>query len=209
MQHSGKVAVYYLQGSFMAIDRKAIERITAGDAQHFSLVIEQYKRLVYNIVFRMLANDADREDLCQDIFLKVYQNLPGFHFDAKLSTWIARIAFNTCVNHLKKRRVALFEDAVKSGDSIEDWSDSGESPQQAAEKLDISEKLEREIRRLPPAFRTVLTLYHLEHMSYAEIGKVLAKPDGTVKSYLFRARKLLKDKLSDYYTEEALWERGQ
>ncbi|MDD3731276.1 MAG: sigma-70 family RNA polymerase sigma factor [candidate division Zixibacteria bacterium] len=65
--------------------------------------MNQYLRLVNHVVFKMVSNDCDREDICQDVFIKAYQNLGSFKFDAKLSTWLARIAYNTCLNHLEKK----------------------------------------------------------------------------------------------------------
>jgi len=192
----------------MTTDRETIEKIIAGDTLQFRVVIEQYKRLVYNIAFRMVPNAADREDLCQDVFVKVYQNLSSFQFESKLSTWIARIAFNTCVNHLKKKRVPLFHDFMPEKVSVEDFGDLAKSPYEEMEHTDIAGKIEIEIEKLPAVFRTILTLFHLEQMSYEEIGKTMAMPAGTVKSYLFRARKLLKERLTRHYVQEELWERG-
>lgn len=192
----------------MTTDRETIEKIIAGDTLQFRVVIEQYKRLVYNIAFRMVPNAADREDLCQDVFVKVYQNLSSFQFESMLSTWIARIAFNTCVNHLKKKRVPLFHDFMPEKVSVEDFGDLAKSPYEEMEHTDIAGKIEIEIEKLPAVFRTILTLFHLEQMSYEEIGKTMAMPAGTVKSYLFRARKLLKERLTRHYVQEELWERG-
>jgi len=192
----------------MNAERETIEKIIAGDTQRFSVVIEQYKRLVYNIAFRMVQNAADREDLCQDIFVKVYRNLSTFQFESKLSTWIAKIAFNTCVNHLKKKRVPLLHDVAPDKFFIEEVSDRKKSPDEEMECSDIASKLTREIENLPVVFRTVLTLFHLEQMSYGEIAAVTALPGGTVKSYLFRARKLLRQRLTQQYAQEELWERG-
>jgi len=185
--------------------KELLQKIQNGDNQAFVQLIERYKRLVYNIVFRMVQNESDREDLCQDIFIKVYQNLGAFGFQAKFSTWIARIAVNTTINHLKKKKVPLFDDFSKNDTTIEDAVKDFKTPDIHAEELETSLKVEAEIQRLPVKWRTILTLFHIEEMSYTEIGEILNLPEGTVKSYLFRARKRLKEKLMNKYPQEELW----
>lgn len=181
-----------------------IKKINSGDTRAFQSLIEDFQRLVYHIVFRMVANAADRQDVCQDIFVKVYQNLSQFQHESKLSTWIAKIAYNTAINHLKKKKVPLFDDRAVEGESIETQMSGYAGPDDFAEERDLSDRLKKEIEQLPMQFRTILTLYHLEEMSYSEIAEILKLPAGTVKSYLFRARKLLKERLvSKYQLEEA------
>lgn len=205
LQHSVETSVIICKRIDMAEIKDTIERVKAGHPDAFYQLIEDYKRLVYNIVFKMVSNDADREDICQDIFLKIYQHLASFQHESKLSTWIARISYNTCINALKKKKVPLFDDFAAEGDSIETLVRSPETPADVITDKDVSERLEIEIQELPPRFRTILTLYHIEEMSYAEIGKITDMPDGTVKSYLFRARKLLKERLAERYEQEELW----
>ena len=92
----------------MSDTRSLINRILAGDRNAFRSIIEEHQRLVSHIVFRMVFNQKDREDLCQEIFVKVYTNLSGFHFGAKLSSWIAKIAYNTCLDFLGKNKKNLY-----------------------------------------------------------------------------------------------------
>lgn len=189
----------------MANSRDLIEKIKAGDTDSFRSLVKEYKRLVYNIVFRMVRNDADREDICQDVFVKVYQNLAGFQHESKLSTWIGRIAFNTCVNYLKKKKVPLYDDVSAEGDSIENSIGEAKPPDDFTAEKDIANRLATEMSKLPAQLRTILTLYHVEEISYAEIAVIMNMPDGTIKSYLFRARKMLKERLMKKYHAEELW----
>lgn len=168
-------------------------------------MIEKYQRLVSHIVFGMISNESDREDVCQDVFIKLYQNLSHFQFQSKISTWIAKIAYNTCINHLTKKKVPLFDDCSTGRQSIDDYLSNRTSPEQFAEDSDLAQRLQNEISRLPIRFRTILTLYHLDEMSYTEIAEILGLPEGTVKSYLFRARKLLKERLLSKFQLEELW----
>lgn len=182
-----------------------IDKIISGDTKAYQSFIEEYQRLVMHIVFRMISNVADREDVCQDVFIKAYQNLSNFHFESKISTWLAKIAYNTCINYLKKKKVPLFNDFSTDGESIDNFLSDHASPDEFAERRDLSLRLQNEINKLPVQFRTILTLYHLDEMSYSEIVEIMGLPEGTVKSYLFRARKLLKERLISKYQQEELW----
>ena len=181
-----------------------VEDILAGNQQSFSILVEKHERLVRQIVYRMLPNEADREDIAQDVFVKVYQNLGGFQFQSKLSTWIARIACNTCLNYLEKKRVPLLGDCIDEEATIDDWPSADPSTERYAEANDLSVRLAEEIDALPVMYGVILSLYHLQEMKYNEIADILRIPVGTVKNYLFRARKLLKNRLSAGFALEEL-----
>ncbi len=190
-------------------DKRLIDSILGGEQADFAIVIERYQRLVAYLVARMIPKVADRDDLCQDIFIKVYRHLGEFQFRSKFSTWIATIAHNTCVNYLEKKRVSLYED-LQVADEDEashgmEWIPSGDrSPLDRVEAHELRVTLEREIERIPLPYREILALFHLEEMSYEEIGTIMNLPEGTVKSYLFRARRFLRDRLLALYQMEAV-----
>lgn len=184
--------------------RSLISRIKGGDKQAFQTLIEEYQRLVAHIVFRMVNNESDREDLCQDVFLKVYQHLDGFRFESKFSTWIARIAYNVTLNYLQKKKVPLFDDHTPDEVSIEEVSGGDQQPDAWTENKDRAQMLNDAIENLDVHYRTIITLYHLDQMSYSEIGEIMNLPEGTVKSYLFRARQQLKKRLMTKYKREEL-----
>jgi len=181
-----------------------IQRIQGGDHEAFARLMKAHLPLVMHVTARMVADHEDRKDLCQEIFLKVFRNLESFRGESKLSTWIARIAYNSCLNHLQKKRPDLPGGGLP-GIRIEDRVDWGvRLPDAAVEGLDVSEKLHREIDRLPVRYRAVLTLFHLEGMRIEEIAEAMDMPEGTVKNDLFRARKILKEKLLACYAREEL-----
>jgi RNA polymerase sigma factor (sigma-70 family) len=194
-------------------ERILVDKILNGDLQAFQQFIEKYQRLVTHMVFRMILNESDREEICQDVFLKVYQNLSKFEFQSKLSTWISKITYNTCMNYLQKKKALLYDDLKirenESDSAIFEHSPSnldsvkGEVPlpDETVISQEISEMLYVELNNLPAQYRTMITLYHLDNLSYDEIGEIMGMPMGTVKNYLFRARKLLKEKLLEKYTE--------
>ena len=95
-------------------ERELVERILDGDREAFLTFIDQYERLVKHVVYRMVDDDRDREELCQDVFVRAHRYLDGFRFESKLSTWLARIARNTCLNHLEKKDMPLYADEAPS-----------------------------------------------------------------------------------------------
>jgi RNA polymerase sigma factor (sigma-70 family) len=172
-----------------------VSRVQAGDRQAFRVFIEKYQRLVAAIVFRMVYNAADREELSQEIFLRIFENIKEFQGAAKISSWIGRIASNTCINHLRKKRLPLFADISAEGQTLENVAGDSPTPERLNERADSSRNLQREIDRLPAHYRLILTLFHFSEMNYDEIGKALELPAGTVKSHLFRARQKLRERL--------------
>ena len=188
-------------------DKELIEKVLSGDTDAFAVIIKNTEVLVAQIVFKMVQNKEDRKDLAQDIYLKAYKNLPGFRFGSKLSTWIAQIAYNTCLDYVRKKKLVLqdnFDDEDKEelqGNiilSVESNANAG------IFRKELSAILKAEIEKLSPIHKTLITLYHNEEMSYEEIAQVTQLPEGTLKSYLFRARKALKNNLLEHYKKEEL-----
>lgn len=188
----------------MENERVVVQRVLEGDSDAFRVIVRQYGRMVTHIVARMIYDRAEREDLAQEVFLRVYENLGGFEFRSRMSTWIARIAYNTCLNFLEKKRPSLIEDEFPGVGGADAFPSTEARPDEDAHRAGVAGILERQIRRLPLKHRTVLTLFHMENLSYEEIGDVMGIPDGTVKSYLFRARKELFLRLSSAYSREDL-----
>jgi RNA polymerase sigma-70 factor (ECF subfamily) len=172
-----------------------VGRVQAGDRQAFRIFIEKYQRLVAAIVFRMVYNHADRDELSQEIFLKIFANIKEFQGGEKIAGWIGRIASNTCINHLRKKRLPLFADISGEGRTLENVAGDGPSPERLNERADSNRRLQEEIDRLPAHYRLILTLFHFSEMNYEEIGRTLGLPPGTVKSHLFRARQKLRERL--------------
>ncbi|MCF0072741.1 sigma-70 family RNA polymerase sigma factor [Dyadobacter sp. CY261] len=192
-------------------DQRLVERVLRGDTAAFRSVIDRTQGMVTQIVFKMVANAEDRRDIAQDVYLKVFHKLGSFKFQSKLSTWVWQITFNTCTNYLQKRKLTVI-DLSNLQNEANDWrpefADQSDIYESDLEKqlmnADLSRILENEINKLPPLYKILITLYHHEEMSYHEIGRIVELPEGTVKSYLFRARKTLKDQLSIAYKNGTL-----
>jgi len=180
-------------------EKRLINQILSGDRRSFEVLIGRYKRLVGHMVFKMIQQAEDREEIAQDVFLKVHQNLAHFRGESKLSTWIARIAHRTCLNYLKRKRLPTTDLSAEESQLAIDQADR---PDKLLEKDQRAQFLRRQIACLPPQYGTVLTLFHLEELEIKEISTILEMPTGTVKNYLFRGRKLLKERL---LRKEAIW----
>ena len=195
-------------------DRHLVERVLSGETNAFGIIIRNTENLVAKIMFELINNDSDRKDLAQDVYIKAYQKLPGFKFQSKLSTWIGQICYNTCIDHLRKRKLVFAENVLKTEtESTQDILDMMNNAQgNFDEPVDtlvigknISAIVKEKIGELPPIYKTLISLYHHEELSYDEIGTITGLPAGTVKSYLFRARRELKNELLRHYKKEDLW----
>lgn len=180
----------------MQDEQQIVYSILNGNINAFKKLVNQYERLVVAMIRRIVVDEEDIQDISQEVFLKIYQNLSCFKFESKLSTWIARIAYTTALYHVRKGlgKETLVLDTVDFGNEYH----TAENPESILLAKNTSDYIHYQVSKLPLPYRTVLTLYHLNELSYQEISEITNMPQGTVKSYLFRARKLLKDKLKHY-----------
>ena len=174
-------------------DAELVQQILNGNSNAFRFLVAKHQRLVLHVVGRIVQRQEDIEDICQEVFMKVYSKIGKFRGESKLSTWIARIAYNTSISYLRKEdRDELSYDerpALVAGETDES------THRQPLENVEVKKYLMLKIEELPVQYRTVLTLFHLEEFSYREIEEITGMPEGTIKSYLSRARKILKEKL--------------
>jgi len=193
-------------------DQPLVERVLRGDTNTFNTIIKNTQGLVTQIIFKMIPGAEDRKDLAQDVYLKTFKKLESFKFQSKLSTWIGQIAYNTCINHLEKKKLTLIEnnndDSESDDETLEIMNNKTNPLINETEKIifkkELSEILKKEIDKLSPVYRTLITLYHNEELNYSEIAEITELPEGTVKNYLFRARKTLRNNLLLTYKKEAL-----
>lgn len=195
-------------------DQYLVEQVLKGDQLAFARIMRQTKGLVVQIVFKMVPTPGDRQDIVQDVYLKAFRSLPDFRFNAKLSNWLAKITYNTCLNYLQKKKLVFLPDYGEEEDLQEERLEQLNQKQQHQSQNDTERVLSaRELSSIlgtaiktlsPPIYHTLITLYHQEELSYAEIAEITSLPEGTVKSYLFRARKALKANLLSKYKKEEL-----
>ena len=181
-------------------DFELISQILTGNRNAFTFFVNRYQRLVVHIAGRIIQRHDELEDVCQEIFLKVYNNLGKYRNECKLSTWIATIAYNESINYLRK--IKKFDNANPiDSEALRNLADFSFS---SYERTDLHQYIREQTERLPIQYRTVLTLYYLDEFSYQEIEQITGMPEGTVKNYLFRAKALLREKLKHVMDENSL-----
>ena len=192
-------------------DQQLVAQVLGGHTAAFGQIVQRTEALVTQMVFKMIRHPADRPDIAQEVYLKAFKNLAGFKFQAKLSTWIGQITYNTCLHYLEKKQLVLLDPAEPSAAAEESRrappalaAGPDSDPEAALFGHDLAGILGTAIEQLPPLYRTLIALYHQQELSYEEIAQITSLPDGTVKNYLFRARKQLKQQLLARYQREDL-----
>jgi RNA polymerase sigma-70 factor (ECF subfamily) len=190
-----------------ADDTRLVRRLKARSPGAFEALIERYQGPIFNLVYRMLGNRAEAEDLAQEVFITVFKQIDGFRGEASLSTWLYRIASNHCIN----RRKYLSHRRHWDGKSLSDLGDREElgtgrlpagtrppRPDEMAEGLELERAIQAAISSLEEDHRLVLVLRDVQGLSYEEIVEITGVAIGTVKSRLHRARMALKEKLDTH-----------
>ncbi len=183
-------------------DVQLVNASKGGDQEAFSLLVQRYQRRVFNLAYRMLQEYEEATEVTQDAFLAAWQGLPAFRGEARFSTWLYRIAYNCALKQLELRKrdytlqLALQAEHMVAGD---------DDAQKIVhiEALDNQKLIQEQLSQLPAKYRAVLVLRHLQDLTYEEMAEVLTMPVGTIKTHLFRARNLLKERL------QPLLERGR
>ena len=180
-----------------AAELRAIDAVRKGDAERFEELVRAYEKEIYNLCLRMLGNEQDALDASQEAFFKAYRALGSFRGESRFSTWLYRLASNTCVDILRRRPGTPFLSLDEEDDIIlPPIADSRRSPQEIAESKELRAMVDRALDTLAPEFRQAVILRDVVGLSYEEIGSVMELEPGTVKSRIFRARKKLAAVLS-------------
>lgn len=192
-------------------DKELIKRVLAGDNRAFGAIIQQTEKLVTQIIFQFVREEEERKDIAQEIYLKVYSKLNGFRHESKLSTWIAQISYNTCLDLMRKKNrmkdlaiiLPIEEDIDEENTGYSRQIASPVSVENILSQKILSGMLKKAIQQLPPIYSILVILFHQEEIRYEEISRITGLPLGTIKNYLFRARRALKEiLLADYKKEE-------
>mgnify|MGYP001829173323 CR=1 FL=1 len=182
-----------------ATEKQIVARAQQGDPAAFEALMDMHAQYVYNLALRVVQNPQEAEDLAQEAFLRAWRGLPAFRGQSKFSTWLYRIVTNLCYNQLPriKRELASLapdEEAIRLPDEYQ-------SPEGGVLTAELRTHLHTIIEELPESYRLLITLRHLQGMSYKEISQVTDMPLGTVKTGIYRARQLLKTALENYEVE--------
>jgi RNA polymerase sigma-70 factor (ECF subfamily) len=190
-------------------DEAAWARAAAGgDKGSFGKLVERHKASVYGLCWRLLGPQGGNEearDAAQEAFVRAYTSLSSFDPRQPFAAWVLRIAHNHCIDVLRRRRPTLSlvpeargEEAAEPGVSFDLPDRFARSGEDVVQEREAQRDLERAVASLAPRYREVIALYHVQHRSYAEIADTLDVPLGTVMTWLHRARKELKVRLSEH-----------
>src|SRR5215472_3297083 len=178
-----------------------------GDQEAFAQLVQRYQRIVFNLVYRMLQQYEEATEITQETFLAAWQGLPSFRGDARFPTWLYRIAYNCSLKQLEQRkRERALQAAIQAEQLLHTGgSEHADAALEARERQSI---VHEQLASLPAKYRVVLVLRHLQEMTYEEIAETLTMPIGTIKTHLFRARNLLKERLEAFECERSIRMRG-
>ncbi len=194
-----------------AAEQDDLQLVTAsksGDQDAFAQLVQRYQRHVFNLVYRMLQQYEEANEITQETFLAAWQGLPSFRGDARFSTWLYRIAYNCCLKQLEQRkRDKALQIALQAEQALE-GANKDKRPDVELDVHDRQALIREHLSRLPAKYRIVLILRHLQDKTYEEMAEILTMPIGTIKTHLFRARNLLKERLQALDHEPNLGTRG-
>lgn len=173
-------------------EQELVRRCVQRDESACAELVERYQAVVFAVAGRMVHDSAVTEDLAQEVFLRVFRSLADFRGEARLSTWIYQIAYRVCLEELDRPRHRAVHVSLDGDGGAADRLPSDTAAQELAD-VDLQQSVDYWLSRLPPAYRMALTLYYLEDRKYTEIAAAMELPLGTVKTYLHRARRFLKD----------------
>lgn len=181
------------------IDLELLRRAQTGDEAAFGTVMRTHYERIFRLVYSMVRNEHDARDVCQEIWLTVWRQLPGFRGDAKFTTWLHPIAVRRAIDHLRKNRrwydrFLPFATGDATVESVPEPA-AADDTRQDTEQTERRAQLHGAIAALPPKQRAVLALREIQGLSYEEIARATGIPTGTVMSRLYYARRLLAQKL--------------
>ena len=176
------------------LDEQALlDRCRGGqDDAAFAELVDGYKDLVFGMIYRLIKDRSQADDLAQEVFLKVHRGLPYFRGDARLSTWIYRIVFNVCSQ--ERSRPRAIEVPLDPGDGRRPIDPGGVDS--AFGDLEVRDRLERAMATLPDNYRFLVAAHYLRGVDYKALAEALDIPIGTVKTHLHRAKRLLRERLT-------------
>jgi len=184
-----------------ALINKRIKEVLKGDQNAFAEIVELYQDKLYRICYRMLGNKHEAEDIAQEAFVRAFINIHTFDTNRKFSTWLYRIGTNLCIDRIRKKKPDYYLDAEVAGteglNMYSQISSKEELPEQEVLKMEMQDRVQYEISRLPDKYRAVIVLKYMEDLPLQEISDILEMPLGTVKTRIHRGREALRKQLSN------------
>jgi len=187
-------------------DSRFIRAAIQGNQLAFKHLMKKYHDQISHLIYRIIHQREQIEDLTQEVFIKAFQSLKSYNEEYAFSTWLYKIATNSSIDYIRKKKLSTFSIdkpiAMEESDTTFELPDSTYEPDKHIIRGQRAKLIQEAIAQLPPKYRLVITLRHTEERDYSEIAKMLKLPIGTVKAHIFRARELLnkylRDKISHY-----------
>jgi len=181
-------------------DEIIVERALSGDAEAFGEIVRRWERRIFALAYGMLGREEDARDATQETFLAAFRNLRGFRGEAKVSSWLHRIAVNQCITRQRRAKVrsesALEDEQEKNAGSFA--APVGLSPVRITESTQVTNAVRRAVSSLPLELRQIVVMKEFEELTFKEISDILDLPLSTVKSRLYTALKQLQMKLQRF-----------
>lgn len=172
-------------------DDVLIARVRGGDQEAFGLLVERYKRSIYNLAYRLLGSSQDADDAAQETFLRAYTRLVTYTPDGRFGAWLSAICSHWCIDTMRSRRRRVQTVDLGRVPESDRFISQMTGPEEAALMRDSRDRVQGWLAALPQQYRTVLTLRYFQELSYTEIAEVLGEPVSTIRMRLFRGRNLL------------------
>jgi RNA polymerase sigma-70 factor (ECF subfamily) len=168
-----------------------IHRIQRGESSSFEWIVDEYKNKIYSIAYGYAKDSYMAQDLTQDIFIKIFQNIQSFQGQSAFSTWLYRVAKNQCIDWIRKNKKRMENTLLDDGQ----WElkDESRNPEEETINEERNKILYEAIEQLPEKYKTPLMLFHFQELTYDEIGKVLKLPSKTIATQLYRGKKILRE----------------
>jgi len=172
-------------------DQLIVSQVVSGQKDLFRLLVRQHEKAVFGMGLSFFRNQDDASDFTQEVFLKAYRSLPRFEGRSRFSTWLYKIAYNTALNEVNRRK----EYQSLAEEDADKLQNSGDTPERLAIRNAAREAVHAAISELPERFRICIDLFFFYDRSYQEIEAITGIPVNTIKSHVFRAKILLREKL--------------
>jgi RNA polymerase sigma-70 factor (ECF subfamily) len=171
-------------------DNELVRRVLAGQVEAYGAIVARHQARVFYLGLKFLRRTEDAEDFAQEVFIRAYERLASFQGAVPFAAWLYRIAFNLAVNkyHLKKRQ-------VQAVNAVEVLPDSSYSPEHRLLTEELAEWVRKALHKIPEIYHVLIRMHFFEGLSYPEISKALEMPVNTIKSYIFRAKELIRQRL--------------
>ena len=183
-------------------EQERIQKILRGNTGLFEQLITQYQLQVVNTCYSFLKDEDDAHDVAQEVFIKLYEHLDEFRFEAKLSTWLYRVASNLSLNYIRsKKRKSWIRFFSKDKEDTAAAQSTSPNPEERLTTMDDQTVLQEAIHSLPENQQTAFVLNNIDGLSYKEVAETMGVSDSAIESLIFRAKKSLRKQLEGYYLE--------